>query len=139
MEVLLQIREVINPTAKRILGSSIIEFRENHFDMGDGKRLLFSWWLVSPWDTEDWRNLWQPEVYYEKDAITVLMPLNGAEAKQVEINPEKGRLHILLNYRGKQIEKSVAIPLTAGPVCLTKHENNGFLVITLVKDDNGDA
>jgi hypothetical protein len=45
MEVLLRLREVINPAAEMILGKPILEFHEAKVDALTGEKVLFSWWL----------------------------------------------------------------------------------------------
>jgi hypothetical protein len=44
MEVLFRLREVINPTAERILGEPILEFYESRVDPSSGEKILFNWW-----------------------------------------------------------------------------------------------
>lgn len=43
--VLLNIREVINPTATRLLGKPIMVFERSAMDYGTGEHIFHSWWL----------------------------------------------------------------------------------------------
>lgn len=45
MEVLIRIREVINPKAREIIGESLITFEKSKIDPLTGEKIVFSWWL----------------------------------------------------------------------------------------------
>ena len=45
MEVLLIIREIINPTAKEIIGKPILSFQQSKIDRLTGQKIMFSWWV----------------------------------------------------------------------------------------------
>lgn len=44
-DVLVRIREVINPIAKKSLGREIIEFKQSEIDENSGEKVTFKWWL----------------------------------------------------------------------------------------------
>jgi len=45
MEVLIRIREVINPKAREVIGEPIITFERSKIDSLTGGKIVFSWWL----------------------------------------------------------------------------------------------
>lgn len=45
MKVLIRIREMINPTARRLLGKPIMVFERSAMDYYTGEHILHSWWL----------------------------------------------------------------------------------------------
>jgi len=45
MKVLMKIREMINPTATRLLGRPIMVFERSALDYGTGEHIFHSWWL----------------------------------------------------------------------------------------------
>jgi len=45
MEVLIRIREVINPKAREVIGEPIITFERSKIDPLTGEKIVFSWWL----------------------------------------------------------------------------------------------
>ncbi|MBA7596842.1 hypothetical protein ES703_03832 [subsurface metagenome] len=47
MNVLLLIRDVINPAAERVLGRPILIFEKSALDYHSGEHVFHSWWLVS--------------------------------------------------------------------------------------------
>ncbi|MCG2821704.1 MAG: hypothetical protein L6371_07495, partial [Candidatus Atribacteria bacterium] len=46
MDILLKIREIINPTAEKIIGYPILSFESSKVDRETGEKVLFSWWLA---------------------------------------------------------------------------------------------
>ena len=46
MDILLKIREIINPTAEKLIGYLILSFESSKVDRETGEKVLFSWWLV---------------------------------------------------------------------------------------------
>lgn len=45
MKVLIRIREMINPNAKRLLGRPIMVFERSAMDYDTGEHIFHSWWL----------------------------------------------------------------------------------------------
>jgi hypothetical protein len=45
MDVLFRIKDVINPSAERVLGKPLLRFEECRIDPVSGEKTLFSWWL----------------------------------------------------------------------------------------------
>lgn len=45
MEVLMRIRETINPAAMRLLGRPIMVFERSAMDYGTGAHIFHSWWI----------------------------------------------------------------------------------------------
>lgn len=45
MEVLIRIREVINPKAREVIGEPLITFKRSKIDPLTGEKIVFSWWL----------------------------------------------------------------------------------------------
>jgi len=46
MDILLKIREIINPTAEKIIGYPILSFESSKVDWETGEKVTFSWWLA---------------------------------------------------------------------------------------------
>jgi len=46
MDILLKIREIINPTAEKIIGYPILLFESSKVDRETGEKVTFSWWLA---------------------------------------------------------------------------------------------
>jgi len=47
MNVLLRIRDVINPAAEQVLGKPILVFEKSALDYHTGEHIFHSWWLFS--------------------------------------------------------------------------------------------
>ena len=94
MEVLLRLREVINPVAERILGKPILEFNESRVDPITGEKVLFSWWLGLDKLTTGLEGEGQPlaggrsgplvDLFDEKDHIMIIAELPPS----VRLRPE---------------------------------------------------
>lgn len=74
MEVLMRVREVINPKAQEILGFPFLNFEHSKIDPLTGKKIAFSWWIAEKLDRfiEDDEIL---DVFNEKDWIRVVTSL----------------------------------------------------------------
>ena len=84
MEVLLRLREVINPVAERILGKPILEFNESKVDPVTGEKVLFSWWLLEGQPLAGGRGGPLVDLFDEKDHIMIIAELPPS----VRLRPE---------------------------------------------------
>jgi hypothetical protein len=126
MEVLIRIREVINPKAREILGKPIITFERSKIDPLTGEKIVFSWWLKEELtDTAYCDKLL--DVFDEKNVLRVIASLPPQE-KKVQVKVEDDSIII----SGKEYYKE--IPLFC-PVekTLKKTFNNGVLEVKLNK------
>lgn len=45
MDVLMKIREIINPTAQKVIGKPLATFQRSKIDSLTGEKIMFSWWV----------------------------------------------------------------------------------------------
>ena len=126
MEVLIRIRENINPKAQLLLGDPLIAFERSKIDPFTGEKIAFSWWLNE--ELIDYiRNDKLLDVLDEENALRVIafLPL---EEKDVKVEVKENFLII----SGRKYYQEVPL------FCLVKSEvkrtiNNGVLEVTLCK------
>lgn len=126
MEVLIRIREVINPKAREIIGEPIITFEHSKIDPVTGEKIVFSWWLKEKF-TNGAYNDKLLDIIDEKNVLRVIVSLPPQE-ENVEVEVEGDFLII----SGKKYCKEV--PLFC-PVekKVKKTLNNGVLEVQLNK------
>jgi HSP20 family molecular chaperone IbpA len=126
MEVLIKIREIINPESQKIIGKPIIAFLRSKIDLSTGEKIMFSWWadedLSSSAQTEE-----LVDVIDEKNLLIVVAAL---PSKEKDINVRlTGSLLII---SGQKYYKEVSLS------CLVEEKmdktiNNGVLEVKLNK------
>jgi HSP20 family molecular chaperone IbpA len=129
MEVLMRIREIINPKAREVIGQPIIAFEQSKIDPLTGEKIVFSWWM-----TEELANSASDDelvdVMDEKNLLRVIASLPPQE-ENVEVKVENS----LLIISGKEYYKEV--PLFCPVEKKTgKTINNGVLEVKLNKVDD---
>ena len=128
MEVLIRIREVINPKAIEVIGEPIITFERSKIDPLTGEKIVFSWWLNEELMDSEYDN-GLLDIFDEKNVLRVVAFLPPQE-ENVEIEVKDD----LLIISGKEYYRE--IPLFC-PVekKVRKTINNGVLEVKLSKVD----
>ena len=126
MEVLIRIREIINPKARQIIRIPLITFERSKIDPFTGEKIAFSWWLNEDLidNTRSDRLL---DILDEKNALRIIVSL-PLEEKDVKAEVKENFLII----SGKKYYQKVPL------FCSVKSEvrrtiNNGVLEVTLNK------
>lgn len=126
MEVLIRIKEIINPKARVTIGEPILTFERSKIDLLTGEKIAFNWWI----NEELANNAHDDElvdVMDEKNLLRVVTSLPPQE-ENVNVKVEDSRLII----SGKEYRKEV---LLFCPVekKVFKKINNGILEVKLNK------
>ncbi len=127
-----KINEIINPTAKKILGKTVLEFKQVGFD--SGKKVLFSWWIDKSLQLTSDKKMEIAEVSNEKNFLRATIALPGVNEKDILVSVGNNCLNIF----GKNSETSFSqkIPLYSSVKKICKKTfNNGILEIILEKDE----
>ena len=130
MHVLARIREIVNPTARRLLGRALLVFEPRRADTWTGEIAPFSWWLCR--EAERQLEVAPPaDVFDEGEQVVIVMELAGVEENE----------DVQVRVRGKQVTVNAAngssweIPLSATvdekPIATYYH--NGVLQVRLSK------
>jgi HSP20 family molecular chaperone IbpA len=73
MEVLMRIKDIINPKAQKIIGKPIITFEQYKTDFLTGEKILFSWWTSEEADSVD--DEYSVEVMEEENLLRIIAAL----------------------------------------------------------------
>lgn len=126
MEVLIRIREIINPKARQIIHAPLITFERSKIDPFTGEKIAFSWWVNEDL-IDNTRNDRLLDILDEKNALRIIVSL-PLEEKDVKVEVKENFLII----SGKKYCQKVPL------FCSVKGEvgktiNNGVLEVTLNK------
>ncbi len=126
MDVLLKIREVINPVAEDVLGFPLLTFVPARTDALTGRNVPNSWWLVGARRTQEQR---RPEVtvdtFHEADGFRILACLPCGEARDVSVSFCGGAVEISSDGGGKPAR--VPLPPGLEPENCRQTFRNGIL------------
>jgi len=126
MEVLIRIKEVINPKAREVVGAPIITFERSKIDPLTGEKIVFSWWLKKELVDSDCHD-GLLDIIEEKNVLRVVASLPPQE-EEVEVKVRDGFLII----SGEKYHREVPIFYPVGKA-LRKTINNGVLEVKLNK------
>jgi HSP20 family molecular chaperone IbpA len=77
MEVLMRIKDIINPKAQKIIGKPLITFEQSKTDFLTGEKILFSWWTNEEADSVD--DEYSIEVMEEENLLRIIAALPPQE------------------------------------------------------------
>ena len=130
MDILLKIREIINPTAEKMIGYPILSFESSKVDRETGEKVLFSWWLAGQPHKEREDPLL--DIFDEDAELIVYLELLG-------IKEDKLRLSVMNNTliinAGKDYHKEIPLPVVVKAKSFTKRYKNNILEVRLKKAD----
>ncbi|MDI6905062.1 MAG: Hsp20/alpha crystallin family protein [Candidatus Bathyarchaeia archaeon] len=126
MEVLIRIREVINPKAREVIGEPIITFERSKIDSLTGEKIVFNWWLKEEMTNSTYNDKLL-DIIDEKNVLRVIASLPPQE-ENVEVEVKDNFLII----SGKEYYKEVPLFCTVEKR-VRKTFNNGVLEVQLNK------
>jgi len=124
MEVLMRVREVINPKAQDVLGFPLLNFERSKIDPLTGEKILFSWWMAEELDefAKDDHIL---DVFKEKYWIRVVTSLPPhLQDVAVEVRGDS------LILSGEDYHREIPLLYSVGEE-VEKTWNNGILEVRL--------
>lgn len=125
MEVLVKIREVINPKVQETMGQPLIIFEPSKLDPLTGEKITFSWWLNEEL-IDNIPNGKLFDLHDEKDALRVIASIPLQEDVKVEVKDN------FLIIAGKKYYQEVLLT-SAVEGNVKKTINNGVLEVVLKK------
>lgn len=132
MDVLLKIKEVINPIAERITGCPILVFERSRIDYETGEKVLFNWWMMGNGRKAEPKDH-LIDVFDEGDLITVVIELPGVKEDEVLLDVVKDKLTIFAGTMGKGYDRVIPLPSKVDPHRVSRSYNNDLLVVRLEK------
>ncbi len=132
MEVLIKIREIINPKAQEVIGKPIATFQRSKIDSSNGKKILFSWWA----DEELVGITHNDELVDVIDEKILLRVVTMLPSKEETIQVTIADSHLIIS--GQEYYKEVPLPCLVEEK-ISKTINNGVLEVKLIKRGNDNA
>ena len=125
MNVLVRIREVINPTARKILGKPLLVFERARIDHTSGERILYSWWLSGDAERRPVEGERLVDIFDEGDHILVIVELVGFEEKGVQLAVEDETLVVKAEALGRSVHEEIPLsPQVDGQRFRARYHNN---------------
>lgn len=143
MDVLLKIREDINPTAERMAGGPILTFRRSRVDPVTGEKVLFSWWVVDPSGApkeaspKEARSGVLVDVFDEGDRIDVVADLVGIREEDIVLSVDGDRLILSAHGPEERYQEEIVLPAEVRVDTVTKTYTNNVLAVSLDKIGSG--
>lgn len=110
MNVLVRIREMINPTARKIVGRPILVFEKARIDRSSGERILHSWWLSGDSERKPIEGERLVDIFDEGDHILVVVELVGFEEKGIQVAVEDETLVLKAEAPGRSVQEEILLP-----------------------------
>lgn len=136
MDVLLRIREVINPAAEKIIGNPILSFEKSKVDPETGEKISFSWWLIGRERSREKGKETFLDIFDEEDHVGIVMELPGVQEKDILLEIGKDKLTVTANTLDKRYDEKISLPAEVNPEEFTKKYNNSILEIRLQKTED---
>lgn len=134
MDVLLKIREVINPTAERIIGGHILTFERAKIDPETRKNVVFSWWFAPSARVADVaRSPALLDVFDEGDDIDVVSDLAGAREEVIDFQLAREKVVVFAGGLKREYRYVATLPGKADPDSSMNTYTNNILVLDLQK------
>ncbi len=130
MDILLKIKEIINPTAEKILGYPILLFESSKVDRETGEKVTFSWWLAGQLHKEREETLL--DIFDEDAELIVYLELLGIKEDKLRLNLVN---NILIIDADKDYHKEISLPVVVTTNSFTKKYKNNILEVRLKKAD----
>jgi len=133
MEVLLRIKEIINPLAERMIGSPLLIFEKSKIDIETGKKILFNWWLM---DGERVRRSEFLDIIDEGNHLRIIMELFGVSEENIQLVINQDKLIIFADSSEGKYQEEILLPIKVNLKEANKLFKNGILEVILEKDKN---
>jgi HSP20 family molecular chaperone IbpA len=130
MDILLKIREIINPTAEKIIGYPILSFESSKVDRETGEKVTFSWWLAGQPHKERKEPLL--DIFDEDADLIVYLELLGIKEDKLRLRVVNNKLIIDAD---KEYHKEISLPAVVNANSFTKRYKNNILEVRLKKAD----
>ncbi len=133
MEILSKIREVINPTAERLLGCSLLTFEWSKKDDQTGKIVTYSWWVIGKTQSKEEIKKPAVDIFDEEDYLSIIMELPGVKVEDTLFKLENKKITISASSINKKYHEEIDLPAEVDTEDFSKVFNNNVLEVKLKK------
>ncbi|MFQ5811844.1 MAG: Hsp20/alpha crystallin family protein [Anaerolineae bacterium] len=130
MNVLLRIRETINPAARKMLGKPLLVFERSRIDEETGRNITYSWWLSREVERRPVEPGGLVDIFDEDDHLMVIMEFADVEEADIQVRVEGQRLVV---RAGDRLPIQVPLPARVEGARVTTHYQNNILQVQLRK------
>ncbi len=134
MNVLVRVRETINPLAVRLLGRPLLVFERSRVDQQTGQQILFSWWLNEEQPQESTSQSEFVDVLDEGDHFLVLLELPGINGEEIKLSAGGGTLTVAVDATQRRYHEQVTLPAAVDGDHPSASYRNGVLQVRLNKE-----
>jgi HSP20 family molecular chaperone IbpA len=131
MDILLKIREIINPTAEKMIGYPILSFESSKVDQETGEKVLFSWWIAGQPDQEH-QEREEPllDIFDEGAELIIYLELLGIKEDKLRLSVVNNKLIIEAD---KDYHQEISLPVVVKANSFTQRYKNNILEVRLIK------
>lgn len=133
MDILLRIRDVINPLAEKTVGSPLLVFEKSKVDPETGRKILFSWWLIGRERGKERRETLL-DLFDEGDHIRITMELLALSEEYIRLRVNQDKLIISTDSSEKEHQEEILLPSSVNSTKISKRYKNGILEVKLQKN-----
>lgn len=133
MQVLLVIKETINPIAEKLVGCPILSFERKRIDSETGETITFSWWLIGKKERFLPNEERLVDIFDEGSQIRVIMEVRGVETGDLKLDVDNHRVTVRCHKLGFSLREKLNLPHEVSPEDYDMHIRNNFLEIRLYK------
>jgi len=139
MDVLLKIREIINPTAEKIIGYPILSFESSKVDWETGEKVTFSWWILGQKEKKEEEEILL-DIFDEEEYLNIIMELPGVrKIEDILFKLELEKMTISTSSMTRKYCKEIDLPVEVNTKDFSKSFNNNVLEVKLKKAKVGIA
>jgi len=133
MDILSKIRGIINPTAERLLGCSLLTFERSKKDDQTGKITTYSWWVTGKIQPKEEFEKPIVDIFDDVDYLSLVTELPGVKAEDILFKLESKKIAISASSISKKYHQEIDLPAEVDTEDFTKAFNNNVLEIKLKK------
>ena len=140
MDVLLRIKGVINPTAEKVIGCSLLVFERSRVDGETGETVLFSWWLIArAVIRETDKRATRVDVFDERDRIDIVADLAGIREEDIALRMARDMVIISAEAGEEKYYEEIPLPSEVNPEKVVRTYHNNILALSLQKSGSPDS
>jgi len=133
MNVLTRIEEVINPTARKMLGRRLVVFERLRIDHVTGESVLYSWWLSKEAERRPAEVGRAIDIFDEGDHVIVIMELAGVREEDIQLKVERDKLIVEGDTSDQRGCEEITLPSVVDAEHFTTRYHNNVLQVRFEK------
>lgn len=134
MDVLVKIKEAINPSAQKTIGGPILVFERHKVDKETGEKVLYSWWLAGrKKKPEEIAREVLLDVFDEGDHVNIIMELFDVPEESISVEVKGDIVTISAKSPERRYHEEIPLSYKVREDTLQRQFRNGILQLRLEK------